>query len=86
MRRLCLGQLAFVPQHNAQIDPAGREQALREIVLVLKPVSQGRILDIRHSSEYARILGDAGITAEKRSAPTFVFLIPSHCMSAEKPH
>jgi SAM-dependent methyltransferase len=70
--------------HNIY-DPAGRETAVREIVRVLKPGGHILMIDIRHTEEYAEILRDAKMTDVRRTGPNFVFVIPSHYLTARKP-
>ena len=48
-------------------DKAGREQALAEILRVLKPGGTALIADIRHGAQYARYLSrQPGIVVERR--------------------
>src|SRR5206468_3621414 len=69
--------------HNIY-DPPGREKALREIILVLKPGSRAIIIDIRHTAEYARVFKDAGFNDLRRFGPHFVFFIPSFTLQASR--
>jgi SAM-dependent methyltransferase len=70
--------------HNIY-DAAGRADALREVVRVLKPGGKVALTDIKHAREYARVLTEAGMKDVKISRPNFVFVIPSHVVRARKP-
>jgi arsenite methyltransferase len=70
--------------HNIY-DAAGRKKALLEIVRVLQPGGRVRIIDIRHTDEYAATLREAGLVDVARSRPSFLFVIPSRVVSASKP-
>jgi SAM-dependent methyltransferase len=64
---------------------AERDKAVREIARVLKPGGQVAILDIHHTSEYAAVLTECGLSGVRRSGPRFLFLIPTHALFAAKP-
>lgn len=70
--------------HNIY-DPAGREQAVREMARVLKPGGRIAILDIRHTGQYARALRDCGWTEVCRSWPRFTFVTPTFTVRGTKP-
>ncbi len=69
--------------HNIY-DADGRRRALEEIVRVLKPGGRVLVTDIRHGQEYADVFRALGLADVKVSAPNFVFVIPSRCVSARK--
>jgi arsenite methyltransferase len=70
--------------HNIY-DAVGRRRALEEIVRVLKPDGRVLIADIRHAREYSDVFCSLGLTDVNVSAPTFIFVIPSRCVTARKP-
>lgn len=70
--------------HNIY-DAAGRAEALREIVRVTKAGGRVALVDIRHTDEYANELRRLGMTGVTRSLPSFVFVTPSHIVTAQKP-
>jgi arsenite methyltransferase len=70
--------------HNIY-DPAGRETAVREIVRVLKPGGHVLMIDIRHTEQYAEVLRATKMSDIRRTGPNFVFVIPSHYLTARKP-
>jgi arsenite methyltransferase len=69
--------------HNIY-DAEGRRRAILEIARVLKPGGRVRIIDIRHTAEYAGLLREAGLVDVTRSGPSFLFVIPSRVVSARK--
>ncbi len=69
--------------HNIY-DREGRRQALIEIVRVLKPGGNAAILDIRHTTEYAEVFCQCGLSV-RRSRPNFTFFIPTFAIHARKP-
>jgi arsenite methyltransferase len=70
--------------HNIY-DAASRETALREIVRVMKPGARLAIVDIRHTAQYAEVLRAAHMANIQRKGPNFLFIIPTHTLSAKKP-
>lgn len=63
---------------------AGREQALREIVRVLRPGGYLALLDIAHTGEYAEALRACGMVDVRRSRPFFLFFAPARIVTARK--
>ncbi|HTW35241.1 MAG TPA: class I SAM-dependent methyltransferase [Rhizomicrobium sp.] len=62
----------------------GRDQAVRELVRVLKPGGRLALFDILHTSRYARILRQSGLNV-RTLGYMFLWLAPSRSLFAEKP-
>jgi SAM-dependent methyltransferase len=69
--------------HNIY-DKAGREQALKEVVRVLKSPGRVALLDIRHAAEYAGVLRAEGLRDVRLSGPNFLFVVPTRTATAAK--
>jgi arsenite methyltransferase len=69
--------------HNIY-DAPGREQAVREIMRVLKPCGRLALIDIRHAAEYAAVLRAGGMDQVRLSPPNFLFLVPTRVATAVK--
>ena len=70
--------------HNIR-EKAERDQAIREIVRVLKPGGQVAIYDIKHVSEYQQIFLASGMEQVRLSGRSYWFLLPTFILTATKP-
>jgi arsenite methyltransferase len=69
--------------HNIY-DRQERERAIREVARVLKPGGHLLIVDIKHTDEYARLLAESGLSDIERHGPNFLFVTPTHWLTATK--
>jgi len=69
--------------HNIY-DALGRQEALAEIVRVLKPGGRVVIVDIRHTSEYVSDLRELGLHGVRRTGPHFTFVAPTYVVWGHK--
>lgn len=61
-----------------------RHTAIREIARVLKPGGHALIIDIKHTNEYAQTLRESGLSEVERHGPSFLFVTPTHWLTATK--
>ncbi len=70
--------------HNIP-DSREREQALREIIRVMKPAGRVGIVDVWRIFQYRRVFREAGMEQVRLSWPSFWFLTPRFILTATKP-
>jgi SAM-dependent methyltransferase len=70
--------------HNIP-ERAGRTQAIREILRVLRPGGWLALADIERIDEYIETLELEGVTQIQRSRPYYIFAIPTHTLLVQKP-
>ncbi len=70
--------------HNIP-EKAEREQAILEIIRVLKPGGQVAIYDIKRISEYQKIFLESGAEQVRLSGRSYWFLLPTFILTAIKP-
>ncbi len=70
--------------HNIR-DKGEREQAIREIIRVLKPGGQVAIYDIKHIHEYRQIFLESGMEQARLSERSYWYLTPTFILTAVKP-
>jgi len=70
--------------HNIPSAPE-RAKALREIARVLKPGGRVAIFDIFHTSEYAKVLQQLGLTDIQLSSLSLLWGVPCRTVTARKP-
>jgi SAM-dependent methyltransferase len=76
--------LSSLVLHNIHA-AAGREEALREMVRVLKQGGHLAILDVLHTGQYARVLKEAGgLLGLERIGPHFLFFFPPRLVLGRK--
>jgi ubiquinone/menaquinone biosynthesis C-methylase UbiE len=65
---------------------AEREKALHEIARVLKPGGCVALLDVAHSSQYARTLAASGLANVRISHARWLFFAPARIVTGQKPN
>ncbi len=69
--------------HNIE-EHAEREQAVREMLRVLKPGGKLLIFDIFRTGEYEKVLRAAGASDVTLSGTKWLWLVPSRVLTARK--
>jgi SAM-dependent methyltransferase len=75
--------ISMIVIHNIPSQQA-RDEALRELVRVLKPGGRMIIFDLMHASRYAEVLQQAGMRVQYLSRD-FLWLVPCRSILARKP-
>jgi SAM-dependent methyltransferase len=75
--------ISMIVIHNIPSRQA-RDDALRELVRVLKPGGRMAIFDLMHASRYAEVLRNAGMEVQDLSRD-FLWLLPCRSLLAQKP-
>lgn len=75
--------ISMLVLHNIPSRQA-RDEALRELVRVLKPGGRMVLFDLMHASRYTEVMQDAGLTVEVL-ARDFLWLVPCRSLLARKP-
>jgi SAM-dependent methyltransferase len=70
--------------HNIP-DREGRDQAIKEMVRVLRPGGRIVIHDFAHTARYASVLRQLGMAEVVRSGPSFMWCLPTRRVKAAKP-
>ena len=76
--------LSSLTLHNIS-QRQGRENAIREMVRILKPGGWVGLFDIRGVREYARVLRTCGMESVRISAPNVHLMVPVLMLTARKP-
>ncbi len=77
--------LSSLAIHNISSLPE-RDQALREMIRVLKPGGRVSIFDVAHSAGYAKAFQEAGMAEVELSAACFLWCRPGRIVTAKKPN
>jgi SAM-dependent methyltransferase len=75
--------LSSLAIHNIP-EPEEREQAIREMVRVLKPGGHMAIFDILRIGDYARVLEGSGMEILERSGLSLLWCLPARWITARK--
>jgi arsenite methyltransferase len=74
--------VSMIVLHNIPSRRA-RDEALREFVRVLKPGGRIAIFDLMHTSRYAQVLQESGMTVQDLGRD-FLWLLPCHSLLAQR--